>query len=213
MLPALRNGPAAEVRKLLAVAVDRADPKTAQRCHRHPGQAAIAACNRCGASLCVSCAVPVRGEVLGPECIGEVLGSDTARPPADALDPGPLGLIGGFGLLFAAAATCIPWTWFGTGATLFGAWSLDRRWSMLAAVASVLGLVVWFVTRLRRAEFADVVAMVAGCVVAVAAVLAVLNPPPLTHASIGPWLTTAGGVVGAAAGAIDLRRRWARRVA
>jgi B-box zinc finger protein len=195
------------------VAVDRADPKTAQRCRRHPGQAAIAACNRCGASLCVSCAVPVRGEVLGPECIGEVLGRDTVRQPAEALDPGRLGLLGGFGLLIAAAATCIPWTWFGSGATLFGAWSLDRRWSMLAAVVSVLGLAVWFGSRLRGAELADVVAMVAGSVVAVAAVLAVLNPPPLTHASIGPWLTTVGGVMGAVTGATDLRRRWARRVA
>jgi hypothetical protein len=207
------SGSGSPQRKLLAVAVDRVDSKTAQRCHRHPGQAAIASCNRCGVSLCVSCAVPVRGEVLGPECIGEVVGVDTLRPPADALDPGRLGLIGGFGLLIAAAATCIPWTWFGSGATVFGAWSLDRRWSMLAAVASVLGLVVWFASRLRRAELADVVAMVAGSVAAAAAVLAVLNPPPLTHASIGPWLTTVGGVVAAAAGAIDLRRRWARRVA
>jgi B-box zinc finger protein len=195
------------------VAVDRADPKIAQRCQRHPGQAAIAACNRCGVSLCVSCAVPVRGEVLGPECIGEVLGGDAVRPPPDALDPGRLGLLGGFGLLIAAAATCIPWTWFGSGATVFGAWSLDRRWSMLAAVLSVLGLVVWFGSRLRGAEFADGVALVAGSVVAVAAVLAVLNPPPLTHASMGPWLTIVGGVVSAVAGVIDLRRRWARRVA
>jgi B-box zinc finger protein len=195
------------------VAVDRADPKIAQRCQRHPGQAAIAVCNRCGISLCVSCAVPVRGEVIGPECIGEVLGGGSDRSPADALDPGRLGLLGGFGLLFAAAATCIPWTWFGSGASLFGAWSLDRRWSMLAAVASVLGLVAWTGCRLRGAELADAVAMIAGSVAAGAAVLALLNPPPLTHAAVGPWLTTAGGVVGAVAGAIDLRRRWARRVA
>jgi hypothetical protein len=40
-----------------------------------------------------------------------------------------------------------------------------------------------------------------------------LNPPPLTHASMGPWLTIVGGVVSAVAGVIDLRRRWARRVA
>ena len=43
------------------------------RCANHPGEAGIAACELCGRWLCVACAVPVRGRVIGPECLASVV--------------------------------------------------------------------------------------------------------------------------------------------
>jgi hypothetical protein len=178
--------------------------KAAERCERHPGQPSVATCHRCGVSLCLACAVPVRGEVLGPECLGQVLGEEPVPPP-EVPRGRPTRWAAGVGLLIASAGTVLPWTHFGTGASPFGAWAFDARWSLAAAIASVVGLAAWIVTKLRWPSIAVAVGGVAGVLAAAAAGLAVANPPPLTHAWIGSWVTLAGGAFAALSAALGRR--------
>ena len=58
--------------------------KGTERCATHPSRLTVGTCDVCGRPLCVECAVPVRGRVLGPECLSEVLGDDIPATPAPA---------------------------------------------------------------------------------------------------------------------------------
>jgi len=118
-------------------------------CERHPGKPSVATCDECGRPLCLTCAVPVRGRVLGPGCLSRELGPELApSPPAPAAGR-PILLVTGIGFAAAAISTALPWKKFGEGSGPLGAWGLAPRWSILAGVAALLGLLVWATVSLR----------------------------------------------------------------
>jgi hypothetical protein len=171
--------------------------KGVERCATHPSRLTVGRCDVCGRPLCVECAVPVRGRVLGAECLTEVLGSDlpatepprpwrSLRSPADRLM--------GAALAVATLATLLPWTRFSTGSGFAGAWAFDVRWSMLAAPAAAIGLGVW-VALGRRPSSTRVASMICGTLIVVGSFFAILNPPPFTKPALAPWITLVAGVV------------------
>jgi hypothetical protein len=95
-------------------------------------------------------------------------------------------------LAVAALATLFPWTRFSTGSGFAGAWAIHPRWSVLAASAAVIGLVLW-VAFGRRPPVARTVAIVAGTLVVVGSLFAVLNPPPFTKPAGAPWIGLIAG--------------------
>jgi hypothetical protein len=176
--------------------------KGTERCATHPSRFTVGTCEVCGRPLCVECAVPVRGRVLGPECLSEVLGDDI--PAADPPRPwrrsrSPLDRMIGGSLAVAAISTLFPWTRFSTGSGFAGAWAFQVRWSMLTACAAVAGIVLWLLLG-RRPRAARTVAIVSGTLVAVGSLLAALNPPPFTKPALAPWIALAAGVAAAALG-------------
>ncbi len=188
--------------------------KTTERCANHPSRATVGTCEVCGRPLCVECAVPVRGRVLGIECLPELLGEEIPTEP-----PGPwrrravrstVDRIAGSLLAIAAASTLLPWTRFSTGSAFAGAWALDARWSMDVAVVSVVTFGLWLALG-RRPGAARIVAIVGGTAIAAAALLAVLNPPPFTKPALAPWIALAAGI-GAAVTGIVARSRPAAAV-
>ena len=148
----------------------------------------------------MACAVPVRGRVLGPECLATELGD-----PAITTPPEPdRTLVGSWlsvaGAALALFATAGPWTRTGAGDRLFGAWVPSFRWSMVAAVASAILLpAVWWFHR-HEARSGAIVAIVGGTTVTAASVLAIAFPPTFQVASWGPWVAAVGGAIAAAGG-------------
>ncbi len=123
-----------------------------ERCVHHPGRAAVARCAACEEPICLACAVPVRGRVIGPECLAVELGD-----PALIVPPGARASFTGSwatvaGAVLAVVATIGPWTRTGAGDRLLGAWVPSIRWSMVAAVGAIalLPLAWWFRTRGSR---------------------------------------------------------------
>jgi hypothetical protein len=139
--------------------------------------------------MCLACAIPVRGITVGQECLAVALG-DEAPPPsppgAPPIDVARWITVGGF--LLAAVATLLPWSRFGTGSEPLGAWGDSFRWSLVAAVAAVVGLLL-AATRSRS----DGGVVVVAAIVVVASILAVADPPAFTSPWLGPWLAIAGG--------------------
>ncbi|MEA2581170.1 MAG: hypothetical protein QOE83_2062 [Actinomycetota bacterium] len=180
--------------------------KVAERCEVHPGRVAVAHCAECERRLCVRCAVPVRGRVLGPECLRSALGDEAPPEPAPKKPRRPtVELVAGAAFGAAAAATLFPWTRFATGSGFAGAWALDLRWSMLAATAAVAVVLAWGLgRRVRRlSSRAQVVLGLAG---AVGAVMAIVHPPPFKHASITPAVAVVLLLIGAASALLRPRQ-------
>jgi hypothetical protein len=175
---------------------DERSVKSAERCHVHPGAAAVATCEACGRPVCLPCAVPVRGIVVGLECLPDDVRTGGGDPePARR----PAGLtVAGVALGVALVATLLPWTrqgrWLGAWAWPF---RTDFPWSMVAAPAALLACVVWWAGRrrdpVRRAAAA--VAVLAA-IVAVGAYLAIDRPPEFSRPWVGPYLAGAAGLVG-----------------
>ena len=184
--------------------------KTADRCDLHPGSASVAMCDGCGRPLCISCAVPVRGEVFGSECLPPDL--DPAGTALDQSAP-PLRwpvVGGGICWVVAVVASVFPWTKFGSGTNAFGAWAWDERGSMLAAPAAIAGLVVWWLGR-RRGPIAWWIwgQIVFGLEAAAGSLLSFWNPPPFTKPAAAP-LVSALAAASAAAIALVTRTRATR---
>jgi len=164
------------------------------RCANHPGVAQVASCDVCGRPLCVACAVPVRGSVVGPECVGEVL-PDVPEPavPARPRSWGRRATVAGFAIVLAS--TIRPWAGYGDASGSMEAWTL--HWSLLAVAASLAGLIALFVFHRRRAD--PLVEAGVALALAAAALLGTAlhgyHPPPLSTAVTTGW---ALGVVGAA---------------
>jgi hypothetical protein len=182
---------------------DEKSTKSAERCDLHPASLSVARCDNCGRPLCLACAVPVRGRVLGAECLEEALGPGL---PADVL---PIAMrwtlpwaIVGMAFAVAVGATLLPWTRFGEASGPFGGWGRTAGWSLLAGVAAALGLVVWLLMRglrIRPHPPWAIVESVLGAAVAAGATLATLNPPPFTRPWLGPWIALPAGLVACAA--------------
>jgi hypothetical protein len=173
--------------------------KSAERCDLHPGRASVARCDGCGRPLCLACATPVRGRVLGAECLAEALGPDSPAPdlglPRSRMSRAEV--LTGATFALAVAATLLPWARFGEGSGPFGAWSRSFRWSMVAAVAGALGLATWVLrSGLRRGSRGLgkwTATSLAGLVTAGSA-LAILNPPSFTRPWVGAWLALLSGL-------------------
>ena len=166
-----------------------------RRCANHPGVAGVGTCELCGRSLCIACAVPVRGTVIGPECLGSVVeDAPPGPPPSLVIRPGGDRLaIAGFGLV--TVLSFFPWSKFGDSSRFLGAWSL--HWSLAAAGAGVIGL-LFAVSALRRPSDPMLEALVyaaLGLVVIGASLLHHHHPPPLTIGSLVAWLAVIGGVL------------------
>jgi hypothetical protein len=172
----------------------------------------VAVCHSCGRALCLRCAVPVRGDVYGRECLTEVLGPDgTEQPRAVPARARDLVLdLAGLGLAVCVIATLLPWTRFGVGSGMSGAWGIvPPRWSTLAAGGASLGLIAWVPLlasggAVRRGG-SIVLGAFSACALA-GTVLHVLNPPPFTHAWVGPWVALGGGTIALGATAFALLR-------
>jgi hypothetical protein len=179
--------------------------KSAERCEDHPGSPSVARCARCGRTLCIACAVPVRGAVLGPECLPPDV-AEEARAEVTRRPPMPVWWRATGGALAAlVASTCFPWTRFGTASGWFGAWGTPVRWSTLTAVAGSLALLVWLVRR-RPAPMPGRLVAALSIAAAAGAGAAVANPPPFTKASAAPWVALVVGTSAALAALVAARR-------
>lgn len=98
----------------------------------------MALCQNCQRPLCLSCAVPFRGEVLcaadaahrlgGPEPLPQPLAESSRRPVM------MVGL-----LLIALVATIPPWHRSGVLTSVLSAWRPTDPWAMVACLALVAG--------------------------------------------------------------------------
>jgi hypothetical protein len=172
-----------------------------ERCIHHPSRTAVARCGACDEPVCLNCAVPVRGRVLGPECLAAELGD-----PAMTTPPEPDRTVAGrwaafVGAVLALIATVGPWTRTGAGDRLLGAWVPSVRWSMVAAVAAaaLLPAAWWF--RTKPARTGAILVILGGTAIASASALAIAFPPTFQAASWGPWAAAIGGAI-AVAGAV-----------
>jgi hypothetical protein len=170
-----------------------------ERCQHHPGRVAVARCAGCDRPLCISCAVPVRGRVFGPECVADELGDPDLTVPPEPERPRPAVWVAVAGAVLALIGTVGPWTKTGAGDRVFGAWVPSVRWSMVAAVAAiVMAVAVWRLAAGR--DGAAWVVIVSGAVVGIGSVLAIAFPPTFQAASWGAWLSVASGAIAATAG-------------
>jgi hypothetical protein len=161
------------------------------RCANHPTVARATSCEVCDRPLCIACAVPVRGQVIGPECLSTVL---VDPPPVQHLPlPIPSGgdrlTLLGFGALVFVSV--LPWSRVGAGAGFFGAWT--PHWSLVAALAGVLGAVSILAWRYRpidpRVEVA--VSAILAIVAASAAYLHHRHPLLRGEYTVWPWFAVA----------------------
>jgi hypothetical protein len=162
----------------------------------------VAACSECGAQLCLACAVPVRGQTVGPECLGKVLEdrAPAAPPPAPAVPRTDLVAAAGFALV--VALSILPWAEFGDTSGLFQAWT--PHWSLAAVGGALIGLVAaiatWRHPRDPRLEVALQLGL--AIVVGLAALLHYRRPPPLSAASPTPIFAMLAAVLPAISGAL-----------
>ncbi|MFN2545650.1 MAG: hypothetical protein ABR600_13925 [Actinomycetota bacterium] len=175
--------------------------RSAARCDSHPGTASVAVCESCGRALCLACAVPVRGRVIGRECLAEVLGPEGSPAPAPVppRPRNPLLRLATVAFAVAAAASVLPWTHFGVGSGMFGGWEYDPpRWSLVEAAASAVGLTLsaFLVARTVRHGWIAKAALPGLALAGVlGTVLHILNPPPFTQAWYGSWVALGGAAV------------------
>jgi len=171
------------------------------RCANHPGETQVAACDVCGRPLCVACAVPVRGSVVGPECVAEVV-PDVAEPavPGRPRSWGQRATVAGFSLVLVASI--LPWARYGDASGWMQAWA--PHWSLLVVTASLAGLVAVYVFRRRRSDPAleAVVLLGLSALALLGAVLHGVHPPPLSTATTVGWGLGLTGAVLATVGAI-----------
>ena len=149
--------------------------------------------------MCLACSTPVRGENFGTECLADVLGpgAETTDPARPSPDRGIRTFaLAAFGV--AVLATALPWSRFGPGSDVFGAWTRSGgHWSLVAALAAIAGLALTgarLVSRLREPAW-DVTIAGLGALVMVASLLSVLFPPAFSRPWLGPWFAVAAGAV------------------
>jgi hypothetical protein len=149
----------------------------------------------CGRALCLACAVPVRGRVIGPECLSKVLVDAPALPHIP--DPIPargrkLELVG---FAIVVIASVFPWSRLGDSSGYFGAWA--PHWSLLAVGAAWLGLLMMLVDRVRPMDprVGTAALFLLGVVAGVAAFLHHRHPPLLAVATGWPWVALAAAAI------------------
>jgi hypothetical protein len=157
--------------------------------------AAVGTCEICGRAVCIACAVPIRGTIVGPECLAAVLESppDSLRVPPPISPVGDLLARAGFGLV--VALSLLPWSRFGEGSRILGAWAMN--WSLLAAVGAVGGLGLASFPRFRPVDprLTSSAYAILALSVALGALLHLFRPPLLSEASASPVLALVGAAL------------------
>ena len=177
-----------------------ASPSRPGRCANHPGVARVGVCVRCGRSLCRNCATPVRGTIVGPECLPTLV--EVPTRDVSLIQPVPLRgdrlAVAGFGLTLLASV--FPWSRFGDSAHPFGAWTL--HWSLLAVLGASLGVAGAALANRRPVDQAFLAFGYCGwgLVVAGAALLHHAHPPPLSVGTSAGLAGALGGLLAVAAG-------------
>jgi len=164
----------------------------------------VGTCELCGRALCIACAVPVRGRLIGPECLSTIL-EDVSAPPPPSRSVHPSGdrfALVGFALVVLVSV--FPWSRFGDSSRYFGAWSF--HWSLLAAVAGFGGLAAALIGRYRSIDPRVETAAYAlfAIVVVVAAILYYRRPPLLSDSTIWPLVAVAAAALAVAGTAVKL---------
>ena len=155
----------------------------------------------CGRALCLTCATPVRGDLVGPECLSAVL--DEIPPPAPVPIRVPAAanwlVMGGFGLI--VVLSIFPWSRYGDSSGYLEAWGV--HWSLLAVAAGLAGFAAALWLARRPADPRIETALYAGLavVVAIAAVLHLRRPPPLSASGVAPLIAIVAALI-ALAGAV-----------
>jgi hypothetical protein len=185
-----------------AVRREPAAPKKG-RCSIHPGEDAVATCDVCGRALCIACAVPVRGSVVGQECLSEVL--EDPPPPPEPPGPPPRAraiALGGF--LLVVGSSILPWARYGDASGWFGAWT--PRWSLLALLAALAGAVVMLLRRRTPwdQQVQSLILVALAVVTLVGVTLHGLHPPPLSERAPLGWGLALAGACAALLGALRL---------
>jgi hypothetical protein len=103
----------------------------------------------------------------------------------------------GVGFIVAGVATFLPWTRFGRGSGMFGAWNLT--WSGAAAIAFALGTLAWILTAARPSRplgrgTVRLLLVIAAVGVTTTA-LALVRPPVFARPWLGLWIALAGGLL------------------
>lgn len=110
-----------------------------QACALHDDRPAVELCADCGRAVCLSCAIPVRGRVLCPECTARLAGVPAPPEPARVLPSRwvdvAVAVLFGVGL----AMTVPPWDRFGTLTSVLSAWKFLEGWAVVASVALLAG--------------------------------------------------------------------------
>ncbi len=171
------------------------------RCANHPAVPEVGRCSVCGRALCLTCATPVRGDLIGPECLSAVLDEIPAPTPVPIRVP-PVAsrlVIGGYGLV--VVLSIFPWSRYGDSSGFFEAWTV--HWSLLAVLAGLAGLAAALWLSRRPADPRIEMALHGGLavVVAAAAVLHLSRPPPLSASAVTPLFAIVAALI-AVAGAL-----------
>ena len=175
------------------------------RCANHPAVPHVGQCSVCGRALCLTCATPVRGDLIGPECLSAVLDEVPAPSPVPIRTP-PLAdrlVIAGFGLVLILSI--FPWSRFGDSSGYLEAWSV--HWSLVAVLAGLAGLAAAFVLSRRPIDPRVETALYSGLalVVAVTSFLHHRHPPPLSASRVTPLFAIVAALVALAGAAVRFR--------
>jgi hypothetical protein len=183
-------------------------PARAGRCANHPAVARVGVCDVCGRPLCLACATPVRGRLIGPECLPTVL--EVAPPARPIPAPVPHGgdRIAAAG--FAAVVILSAFSWSkGLVSGPFSGWTW--HWSLAACAMAVAGLTVSVMAwrRPRRPVGETAAEGALAVLVGAASILHAEFPPSLSEPNTVPLLALLAAAValsGAATKAMALRR-------
>ncbi len=180
-----------------------------RRCANHPAIASAGTCARCGRSLCAVCATPVRGSLIGPECLSAVLDEGSPGAPPSLVVPSRGDALTILGFAIVVLVSVLPWSRFGDSSRLLAAWTL--HWSLIAVAAGLAGLgaslYAW--RRPERPLAAAVVTGTLGVLAFATAQLHYQHPPPLSIGSPAPLIAVLGAslaVVGAVLKALAVVR-------
>ena len=149
----------------------------------------------CGRPLCLTCATPVRGDIIGPECLSAVLDEIPAPTPVPIRTPRIANylVVGGFGLVVALSV--FPWSRFGDSSGFLEAWTV--HWSLLAVMAGVGGVLasIWLSRRPADPRVETAIYSALAVLVVAGASLHRLRPPPLSASAVTPLLAIIAAVI------------------
>lgn len=179
-------------------------------CSVHADRLAVERCARCGRATCLSCAVPVRGEVLCTECATRQVGRPTPPPVpriSGRLDAWTLACFS-VGLL----ATIPPWDRFGAFTSPLSAWRADPDpRSLVAAIALGLGTLL-AATAIKRpvlgfSRWALRLSVLLSAVAVAFCAAAIVGAPEYVSHTPAPYAALGGSAAALTLSAIRLRRR------
>jgi hypothetical protein len=182
------------------------------RCSTHPTQPAIASCAVCERGLCLACAIPVRGRVVGPECLGTLVEDPPEQPLPSPRRRGRGDWFAMTGFVIVLISSIFRWGSSAVGAGGLGeAWT--PHWSLVAVGSAAVGVAA--VTVIRRLGVRPLPAAVCyallGLLVGVGAVLHAVHPPPVSNVMrTWPWRFA---ILGAALAMIGAGRKLADAMA